>query len=144
MELTQVLWVHFGVTAYMVGVIAVIQAVHYPMFAWVDRDKYAEFQQRHMSGITWVVGPPMIVEAMLTVGLVLMDSPGVSRELALMGLVLLGVVWGSTVFQQVPAHNRLMHGFDEDAHRSLVKSNWVRTVAWAGRLGVAWAMLGGN
>ena len=142
MELTQVLWVHFGVTAYMVGVIAVVQAVHYPMFAWVDRDRYIDFQKRHMQGITWVVGPPMVVEAMLALGLVLIDHSGVSGSLAALGLVLLGVVWGSTALQQVPAHNRLMQGFDEDAHRSLVRSNWVRTLAWTGRLGVAWAMLG--
>ena len=141
MELSQVLWVHFGVTAYMVGVIAVVQAVHYPMFAWVDPARYSEFQLQHMQRITWVVGPPMVVEAMLALGLVLMDHPDVSRGLALAGLVLLGVVWGSTALQQVPAHNRLMDGFDEAAHRSLVRSNWIRTAAWSGRLLVAWSML---
>lgn len=141
MELPQVLWLHFGVTAYMVGVIAVVQAIHYPMFAWVDPEKYVDFQREHMRRITWVVGPPMVVEAMLAAGLVAIEHPGVSRELAMAGLLLLGVVWGSTALQQVPAHNRLMAGFDPAAHRSLVRSNWVRTLAWSARLLVAWAML---
>lgn len=141
MEISEVLWLHFGVTAYMVGVIAVVQAVHYPLFSWVDRERYTEFQLEHMRRITWVVGPPMILEAMLALGLVLVGHPEVSQELATAGLVLLGIVWGSTALQQVPAHNRLMASFDEAAHRKLVRSNWVRTTAWSARLLVAWALL---
>jgi hypothetical protein len=34
---------------------------------------------------------------------------------------------------QVPAHGVLAEGFDADAHRRLVASNWIRTIAWTAR-----------
>ena len=46
-------------------------------------------------------------------------------------LVLVGVIWLSTIFVQAPLHGRLGGGFDAGLHRRLVVSNWVRTVAWA-------------
>jgi hypothetical protein len=31
---------------------------------------------------------------------------------------------------QVPLHTRLARGFDPAAHRQLVRTNWLRTLAW--------------
>lgn len=41
------------------------------------------------------------------------------------------LIWGSTALLQVPMHNALSTGFDSKAHRSLVLSNWIHTVAWS-------------
>ena len=49
------------------------------------------------------------------------------------GLTLLAVVWGSTFFLQVPAHEKLASRFDATTHRRLVRSNWIRTVGWTFR-----------
>ncbi|HEX2205610.1 MAG TPA: hypothetical protein VHG91_20025 [Longimicrobium sp.] len=43
------------------------------------------------------------------------------------------MVWLSTALLQVPMHGRLERGFDAAAHRRLVATNWVRTVAWTAR-----------
>ncbi len=141
MTLLEVLVLHAVVTAYMVGVILVVQVVHYPLFSWVERSRYRDFQEEHMRRITWVVGLPMLLEAALATGLVLAAPQQVSRELAIVGLLLLAVVWLSTALQQVPAHTRLSRGFDSTAHARLLKSNRVRTMAWMGRLVVAWVMV---
>jgi hypothetical protein len=58
---------------------------------------------------------------------------------ALPGVV---VVWASTALVQVPLHERLRGGFDAAVVERLVRSNWVRTVAWSARgVLVAWGML---
>ena len=46
-----------------------------------------------------------------------------------MGAGLLAIIWFSTAFVQVPQHNILAAGFDNAAYRTLVTSNWIRTVA---------------
>jgi hypothetical protein len=38
--------------------------------------------------------------------------------------------WLSTWVVQIPLHNCLAAGFDSEAHRRLVKTNWMRTAAW--------------
>jgi hypothetical protein len=59
---------------------------------------------------------------------------------ALLGALLLGGVWISTALLQAPAHGRLAQGFDAVVHRRLVRSNWIRTLAWLGRVPVALAL----
>lgn len=51
-----------------------------------------------------------------------------------LGLVLL--IWAATFFISVPFHNRLAQGFDYVAIDGLVRTNWLRTVAWTGRTAV--------
>jgi hypothetical protein len=46
---------------------------------------------------------------------------------------LLVVVWASTFFLLVPAHDLLARGFDANVHARLVSSNWIRTFAWSAR-----------
>ncbi len=48
-------------------------------------------------------------------------------------LLIMGVIWFCTWLWQVPAHRRLEHGFDAATHRRLMRTNWVRTIAWSAR-----------
>ncbi len=124
---------HAASTWMMVGVIWLIQLNHYPLMALVGPDGYIEYQRRHMRLISFVVGPPMLVEGitMLAIAAGLVD--GVSIAAGLGGLVLGAVAYGSTALWFAPAHGRLSTGFDADLHRRLVHANWIRTVAWTGR-----------
>lgn len=55
--------------------------------------------------------------------------------------MLLAGIWLSTALLQSPNHTELGLGFDLSAHRSLVGSNWVRTVLWSLRgLIVLWIL----
>ena len=51
----------------------------------------------------------------------------------LISLGLLAVIWISTAAVQVPLHGRLEREFTPEAHRMLVRTNWVRTAAWTAR-----------
>jgi hypothetical protein len=52
------------------------------------------------------------------------------------------VIWLSTALLQVPRHRALEAGFDPAAHRALVATNWIRTVAWTARGFLLLACLG--
>ncbi len=127
-----VLLVHAGATLAMVGLILFVQIVHYPLMARVGSGGYRAYQEAHMRRTTWVVAPLMLAE--LASAVLLVAMLGVSRyPLTVTGLVLLALIWGSTVALQVPSHNALIRGFDPRAHRRLVATNWVRTVLWSVR-----------
>ena len=49
-------------TLFMVGLIWMVQIVHYPLFDDVGQENYVRYQQRHQSNITYVVAPVMLVE----------------------------------------------------------------------------------
>ena len=50
-------------TFYLVGVIWVVQRVHYPLFAAVGDESFRDYQSQHLSRITPVVAAPMLIEA---------------------------------------------------------------------------------
>lgn len=132
------LWTQAFSTLSLVGLIWTIQVVHYPLFARVGTAEFVEYQHRHMRRITWVVAPLMFAE-LGAASLLFLMMP--SDPLAVAGVSLVAVIWLSTALIQVPCHNRLVDGFDEQSHRKLVNSNWIRTVAWTIRGVLSLAML---
>jgi len=124
------LLVHAAATWTMVGVIWVMQLVHYPLFAQVGTETYATYQTLHMQRITWIVGPVMLVE-LATAGLLAAGyAADVPSAQVWIGLGLLAFIWVSTGLVQAPLHGMLTSGFDTQTHTWLVRSNWLRTVAW--------------
>ncbi|MEM7134750.1 MAG: hypothetical protein AAF702_51280 [Chloroflexota bacterium] len=118
-------------TLFMTGVIWIVQIVHYPLFARVGRDGFSEYENSHSFLITFVVMPPMLVEIGSAFFMLFLRSPLVPAWSAWLGFALVLLIWLSTFFLQVPQHTILASGFDDAAHRILVSSNWVRTVAWS-------------
>ena len=125
------LLVHAGATLFMTGVIWFVPVVHYPLFGMVGTGDFAAYSEAHSRRTGYVVGPPMLTEAASALLLLLLfRPPSVPVALAWAGTVLLAVVWGSTALLQVPRHREFGAGFDARAHRALVATNWVRTLAW--------------
>jgi len=127
-------------TLFMTGLIWFVQIVHYPLFATVGSEAFSAYSRSHQSLTTFVVGPPMLVEA-LTAGILVIARPtGVPAWMPWAGLVLVAVIWLSTATLQVPAHARLSSGFDPAVGASLVATNWIRTVGWSLRAILVCAM----
>ena len=120
-------------TWFLTGLIWTIQCVHYPLFARVGAEAFPAYESEHTRRITWIVGPPMLLELVTSAALVVWRPAEFGSWWAWSGLALVGIVWVSTVVLQVPQHERLAKGFDANAHRLLVLSNWVRTAAWSAR-----------
>lgn len=135
------LLLHAAVTWTMVGVISVVQVVHYPLFRHVGASSYATYQSAHMRRITWIVAPLMTIE-LGTAGVLAWAPPlGVPPWVAWTGLGLVIILWGITGILLVPLHRSLIRGFDTDTHHRLVRTNWIRTVLWAVRGGLVLWMI---
>jgi len=129
--MTTILLIHLAATWFMVGLIWLIQIVHYPLFAAVGPDGFAAYAERHRRRISPVVIAPMLVE-LVTGGILLKQRPdGVDAWPVWTGAVLIAVVWLTTAFVSAPLHGRLAAAFDPALGRRLVATNWIRTVAWS-------------
>jgi hypothetical protein len=117
----------------MVGLIWVVQVVHYPMLALYSQQSPAIAVVDHQRRITWVVGPLMAVEGVSAL-ILLFDRPSTMGVLtAWVAAMLVGLALVSTVLIQVPLHAQLATAHDAQAARRLIASNWVRTVAWTAK-----------
>ena len=129
-------------TLFLVGLIWMVQIVHYPLFDDVGEENYVSYQQRHQSNITYIVGPVMLIELIAAFMLLWCPVEGVSKSLVYCGIGLVLVIWLSTAFVQVPCHEKLVKGFDPAAYKWLVNSNWIRTIAWSVHGGlVTWMLI---
>lgn len=125
--------IHLLTTFAMVGLIWFVQIVHYPMMASFERKNFAACEKEHCDRTGWVVVPLMLGEV-FTFTLLLLE--GVRSNAFLVSGLLLCVIWASTFLLQVPLHRALLQGWNAGAHRQLVATNWIRTVAWTGRAGL--------
>lgn len=117
----------------MVGVIWMVQVVHYPMLAEYSALAPVRAVVDHQRRITPVVGPLMAAEG-VTALILLVDRPPTMGTLsAWIAASLLGLALLSTVALQVPLHGRLAHGHDDELTHRLITTNWLRTAAWTAR-----------
>lgn len=125
--------INLASTWYLVGLIWMVQVVHYNLFDRVGEENFARYEADHSRLITPVVGPVMLIE-IATASLLLVSAPvGMPRWAIVAGLAAVVGIWLSTALIQVPCHNRLTNGFNETDYRKLVNSNWIRTVLWTAR-----------
>ena len=120
----------FAVTWYMVGLIWMVQIVHYPLFARVDGSRFVEYMHEHQRLISMIVIGPMVAELVLTIWWAWNHPSVVPDWLPYTGLVFVVVVWFSTFLLQVPRHQQLTLGYNGGTINLLVQTNWIRTVAW--------------
>lgn len=125
----------------MVGIIWLVQIVHYPLYDKVGASNFKGYEDAHVFRISFIVMPLMFVE-LITGGVILYDNIGGPLfPLAAIGAALLVIIWLSTFLVQARLHMRLMGGFSESIHKALVRSNWIRTAAWSLRGIIAGIMI---
>jgi NAD(P)-dependent dehydrogenase (short-subunit alcohol dehydrogenase family) len=126
-------------TLALTGLIWLVQLVHYPGFMNIDSAQFGSFHTMHSTRITWIVAPLMVIELLASVAWCF-DDP--RRITAFIGLALVAVVWASTAFVQVPLHSQLSDGFSVHVIERLVRTNWIRTLAWSARsiLVITWLL----
>lgn len=125
-----ILLLHAASSLFMVGLIWFVQIVHYPLLATVDANSFSTYEKRHMALISYVVIPPMLLEAATAIALFWFRPPIISIWLVGLTGTLLAIIWLSTFLLQVPCHDKLAQGFDPVIHRRLVLTNWIRTWGW--------------
>ena len=123
---------HLIATSVMVGVIWVIQLVHYPSFHFVELKQYTTFQRFHMARISYVVIPAMLTE-LFTLILIVFSMDQIDT-LVLASAILLIFIWLMTAVFFSGVHQKLTLGYDQPVVDKLVKLNWGRTLLWTLRL----------
>jgi hypothetical protein len=126
-----------AVSCFLMGLIWTIQVVHYPLMAKVGAANFADYERLHSNWITPLVGPAMLVEAALAGVLLLQRPPAMPTWMPWAGAALVATIWAVTFLVSVPCHAALADGFDAQAHARLVDTNWLRTLAWTARAGLA-------
>ena len=130
MEFELLLKVNLLSTSVMVGVIWVIQLLHYPSFHFINEKKYIDFQHFHMQRISFIVIPVMLIE----LASALLLSYFFRSSLTIILLALLLGIWGITFIFFTNMHQKLTNGYDRANVDNLVKINWSRTALWSLRL----------
>jgi hypothetical protein len=126
----------------MAGIIWFVQVVHYPLFAAVTGAGDADYARANQARTSLVVLPPMLVEAAAAAWIATWPPAGIGRGPAVAGLVMVGLVWLSTLAVQMPLHARLAReGHAAGVVATLVRSNWPRTLLWTARAILAAWML---
>lgn len=128
------LWVfliHLASTFFLCGLIWTVQIVNYPLFADVGVETFGGYHQAHLWRMTTVVAIPMILELVTGCLLFLFQPFPIAIFFLVVGVLLIFIVWLSTIFLQVPRHESLSQGYTDVAQRLLTVSNWIRTVAWS-------------
>ena len=118
----------------MVGLIWFVQRVHYPLLALVGSDRARPIAfDRHQRRTAQVVGLPMAIEGVTTLGLLAWHPDEIAAGWVWVNAVLLAVALASTVLLSVPLHTRMAETPDDSVGRRLVITNWPRTIAWSAR-----------
>ena len=117
----------------MTGIIWFVQIVHYPLMRKVGKGRFVRYMQTHFVLAAFVVGPLMLLEAAAVVYGLLTPTPWITHDAALLGAVLLLVIWISTFAIHLPQYRRLEREFEARAYRRLLFNNWIRCYAWSFR-----------
>jgi hypothetical protein len=127
----------------MFGVIWIVQVVHYPLMRFAAGPEFSSFETAHRLRISWVVGPLMAVEGLCVLAFLIAPPAGLSWWLPWAGAAAEAVAIGTTVLVSAPLHVRLNARFDPATLDRLIATNWIRTLAWSCRAGLAVAILVG-
>jgi len=126
--------IHLVSTSFMVGVIWIVQLVHYPTFLFIDEQKSNDFQKFHMSRISYIVMPAMTTELFSGIYIYIYSNMAIDSNLFLLALTVLIINWIITALVFVKMHNKLLINYKIEIISLLVKWNWLRTLLWSVRL----------
>jgi len=130
-ELDYWIVIHLVSTVFMVGLIWIVQLVHYPSFSFVDKSLYRDFQYFHMQRITYIVAPVMVIE-LLSASVILYKY--YMNWYFSLSILVLALIWVNTALLNIPVHNKLLANKDEMLINKLVLYNWPRTILWSLRV----------
>lgn len=118
-------------TIFMSGVLWTMQLLNYPLLGLVGRDAFTRYETAHNRRFGLVVVPGVLAATAGAIGLLATQPPQIPLWAPPGELGLVVVVIVSTAALQGRQHAALAHGFDERILRSLVRSNWIRVIAWS-------------
>lgn len=127
-----ILCIHAAFTWLLTGFIWFTQLVHYPLYAKI-KEGFHEYEKKHIRRSGYLIGPLMLFEFLTAVFLFGWSKLGIFAHLTSINLVLLILIWISTLLFQINQHQKLAVRFSWKWYHSLIMSNWIRTILWSAR-----------
>lgn len=112
----------------MTGAIWLVQVLIYPNFKLVSSFDFERLHKFHMSRISIIVGPAMVLEFITAFLLFYLNQ----NQLFFSNLLSVCALWLITFALNVPTHNKLKFEI-EKSKTNLVLCNWPRTILWTAR-----------
>ncbi len=125
----------------MTGLIWVIQCIQYPLFTKVSSSDFPAFHADYVKRIGRIVFLVMPVELGLAIYLFFTEIRPQLQPWTAAGLAVLILIWLSTAFVQAMQHQKLRERYSAEMVLRLVAGNWIRTVLWTVRAGIAALLL---
>jgi len=132
------LLIHLFTTIFMTGLCWFVQIVHYPLFRAMKLEDVPQYEQKNK--VTGYITVTVMTVELIT-GLVLLYEQ--LELLYILNIVLLAIIWLSTAIYQVPMHLKLMIVASNETISKLIRTNWIRTLAWSIRSGILIVILWG-
>lgn len=126
METQSIYLLNLFLSAFMCGVVWLVQILIYPSF---NLAKNKEHHQFHMTAISKVVLPIMLLE----LGAIIYFYFTTNSSIILLVLILLILIWLSTFMLQVPHHRAVQSNPSTGSIAKLVSFNWIRTCLWTAK-----------
>ena len=121
---------HIILNSILFGVILMTQIVSYPMFLNVDNKSFSSYHMHYTFNISKIVLPLMILEVFFVIEMLVNKFD----ILGFISLILVLLIWISTILIQGPYHNVISKEFNEKIIGRLINSNWIRTTLWLAKL----------
>lgn len=130
---TSILISNLVLSAFLTGLIWVIQVVHYPLFLRIHPEEFRAYEKSHQKRISLIVAPVMLVDIILSLLLVFTKYTQNADAYIITALFLNLAVFASTIFIFSPIHHKLGKHHDKALIRKLVRLNIMRTFMWTAR-----------
>ena len=125
----------------LTGLIWVVQLVVYPAFSGVGPAEWAAYHRAHSVRMTVAVAAPWAVQGLSAAGLLLLRPAALPVGLVVGHAALVAVPVAVTAAASLPAHAVLQRRPDPAAARRLLRTNWLRVLAWSGSAATGTALL---
>jgi hypothetical protein len=136
------LLLHYSATVYLTGAIWFVQAVHYPLFRNIAPVEFFGYFLGHQRLARWVFFPGALLEAATALLIVYLFPQILSETFFAASLFLLGVIWISIIFLNLPAKRQLRReGNGRRLVATAISSNWICTISWSLRCALLAAAL---
>lgn len=137
---------HTAFTLAMFGLMWTVQVVIYPQFRSVAPAQFASYAADHSARIITALALLAPAEIVLAGWLLVDTPPGLSRGAVFISGALLASGWMATAFFFAPLHGKFQGPYNRGLVDRLVTTNWLRTILWSARAGMAswflWQLLG--
>ena len=125
---------NLALSGILMGVILITQFISYPLLKSIPKDSFIDYHATYTGYIAPLVGPLMVFE-LIVISILTFQDPTNTIHIASTTLVIM--IWLSTFLIQVPLHNNLSKAFHLGKINKLIRSNWIRTLGWSIKFGLA-------